>query len=79
MEISYLYLDEITKLLDFNDETGKYEKQIGDYSIEINSWNNKLHIRRKWENCIVDVPIEFIKTIVKIDRIRQIMFDKEEE
>lgn len=79
MEISYLYLDEITKLLDFNDETGKYEKQIGDYSIEINSWNNKLHIRRKGENCIVDVPIEFIKTIVKIDRIRQIRFDKEEE
>ena len=75
MKIDYLYKDEISSLLEFNEDNGKYEKEIGNYKVELNSWNNKLFIKEKDENCIINIPTELIRLITAIDRIRQINFE----
>lgn len=77
MKIDWLFKDEILKLLDFNDDTGKYEKEIGDFRIEINSWNNKLFIKEKGEMALRDISTDFIKIILEIDRIKNIEFEEE--
>lgn len=77
MKIDWLYKEEISKLLEFNEDTGKYEKYFDKYKVEINSWNNKLFIKEHTDYGYVDVPIELIKLIVDIDRIRNIRFEEE--
>lgn len=79
MKINWLYKDEIDKFLTFNDETGKYEKEIANYKITINSWNNKMNIEEKDGEVIKQVPIELIKIILDINDNMHIKFDEEEE
>lgn len=69
MKIKYLFKEDISKFLDFNDETGKFEKEIEDYRIEINSWNGKIFIKikKKDEEKTIDIPEELIKLLINID------------
>jgi flagellar basal body P-ring protein FlgI len=78
MKINWIYKDEIDKFLTFNDETGKYEKEIENYKITINSWNNKIIIEEKNGNVIKQVPIELIKTILDINNNMRVEFEGEE-
>lgn len=78
MKIGYIYEKEISKILNFNDKTGKYEKRIGDYKVELNSWNKKLFVKEEQANndWDIEIPIEIIETIVKIDRMAKIEFEE---
>lgn len=76
MKIKYYFMDEVEKLLDFNEETGKYEKEIGNFKIEVNSWNNKLFIKERVEEGTRDVSEEIIKTLSKLSEY--IVFEDEE-
>lgn len=67
MKLKYLIKDDIKKILDFNDETGKYEKEIENYKIEVNSWNRKIFVKKKEEEKTIDIPEELIKLLIDID------------
>lgn len=79
MKISYLYEEQISKILNFNDENGKYEKKVGNYKIELNSWNNKLFVERENEGNteVISIPTEIIKSIININTISPIQFEEE--
>ena len=79
MKISYLYEGQISKILNFNDENGKYEKKVGNYKIELNSWNNKLFVEKENEGNteIISIPTEIIKSIININTITPIQFEEE--
>lgn len=79
MKISYLYEEQISKILNFNDENGKYEKKVGNYKIELNSWNNKLFVEKENEGNteIISIPTEIIKSIININTITPIQFEEE--
>lgn len=80
MKIGYIHEKEISKILNFNDKNGKYEKRIGDYKVELNSWNKKLFVKEEQANndWDIEIPIEIIETIVKIDRMANIEFEKKD-
>lgn len=78
MKIKYLFEDNIKKILDFNEETGKYEKEIGDYKIEINSWNTKIFVKKKEEEKTIDIPEELVKLLINIDDKLTIEFKESE-
>lgn len=78
MKIKYLFEDNIKKILDFNDETGKYEKEIGNYKIEINSWNGKIFVKKKEEEKTIDIPEELVKLLINIDDKLTIEFKESE-
>ncbi len=79
MKISYLYEEQISKILNFNDENGKYEKKVGNYKIELNSWNNKLFVEKENEGNteVISIPTEIIKSIININTITPIQFEEE--
>ena len=79
MKINYLYEEEISKILAFNDKNGKYEKKIENYKIELNSWNHKLFIKKEnaENNEITNIPVEIIKSIIAINEISRIKFEEE--
>ena len=79
MKISYLYGEQISKILNFNDENGKYEKKVGNYKIELNSWNNKLFVEKENEGNteVISIPTEIIKSIININTITPIQFEEE--
>ena len=79
MKISYLYEEQISKILNFNDENGKYEKKVGNYKIELNSWNNKLFVEKENEGNteVISIPTEIIKSIININTISPIQFEEE--
>ncbi len=79
MKISYLYGEQISKILNFNDENGKYEKKVGNYKIELNSWNNKLFVGKENEGNteVISIPTEIIKSIININTITPIQFEEE--
>lgn len=79
MKISYLYEEQISKILNFNDENGKYEKKVGNYKIELNSWNNKLFVEKENEDNteVISIPTEIIKSIININTISPIQFEEE--
>lgn len=84
MKLNWLYRDEISKILDFNENNGKYEKKIGKYKVELNSWNNKLFVKEETgeetistgERTTIDVPTELIKLIINIDTTTRIEFEE---
>lgn len=78
MKIKYLFEDNIKKILDFNEETGKYEKEIGNYKIEINSWNGKIFVKKKEEEKTIDIPEELVKLLINIDDKLTIEFKESE-
>lgn len=67
MKLKYLIKEDISKFLDFNDETGKYEKEIGNYKIEVNSWNRKIFVKKKEEEKTIDIPEELVQLLIYID------------
>ncbi len=79
MKINWLYKDELHKILTFNEETGKYEKEIDQFKITINSWNNKVEIRETNGCTSYLVPIELIKAIIELNKNIGIEFDEEEK
>ena len=78
MKIKYLFEDNIKKILDFNEETGKYEKEIENYKIEINSWNGKIFVKKKEEEKTIDIPEELVKLLINIDDKLTIEFKESE-
>jgi len=79
MKINWLYKNEIGKFLTFNDETGKYEKEIDQFKITINSWNYKVEIRETNGCTSYLIPPELIKVILDLDKSCSIEIEKKED
>lgn len=77
MELKYLFKEDMKKKLDFNEETGKYEKEIGDYRIEINSWNAKIFVKKEGKSSSY-LPSELIKLLIDINDKFTIKFEESE-
>ena len=60
-------------------KTEIYEKKVGNYKIELNSWNNKLFVGKENEGNteVISIPTEIIKSIININTITPIQFEEE--
>ena len=79
MYVNSLWMDRYKELFDYNDETGKYFKKIGNWTIEINSWNNKVIIYTYLFTYLQMLPDEVVKFIIEMNLINPILFKKESD
>lgn len=54
--------EDLIKTYEYDDNTGKYYKRVGDLEIQIDSWNNKVHILNAF-NHYIEFNIEELKSL----------------